>query len=206
MTTRIFVILDKSGSMEDCRADTIGGFNSFIRKQKKLNTDSAFLSLYQFDNEYEISYENTPIDQVPELTFETFEPSGQTALLDAIGKTINNIDQKNDDSIIVVIITDGEENSSREYKNKELINHMIKQKKELGWEFIFLGANQDAIQSANILGIGDSSALTYDVNASQSAFESLSGAISRSRSTPIKEAKKIHFTPEERTKSLDPSK
>ncbi len=154
MSTRIFVVLDKSGSMEECRSDTIGGFNSFIRKQKKLNADSAFLSLYQFDHEYFITYQNVPIEQVPELTFETFEPSGQTALLDAIGKTITNVEHQTDDSIIIVIITDGEENSSNTYRSKEQINQMIKQKQDLGWEFVFLGANQDAIQSAGQLGIG----------------------------------------------------
>jgi len=129
-----------------------------------------------------------------------FQPNGQTALLDAIGKTINSIESNEDNKVIVVIITDGEENSSIEF-NKQKINEMISEKKEKGWEFVFLGANQDAIQEAGKLGIGADSSLTYSTDVAKQAFTSLSCAISRSRSTPQKEAK-ILFTPEERTKSV----
>jgi len=198
--TSIYVILDRSGSMESCRADTIGGFNTFIKKQKELKADTAFLSLYLFDHIYEISFENKKIDQVEPLSYETFEPRGQTALLDAIGKTITSI--KDDDSnVIIVIITDGEENSSREF-SKTKINELISQKKEKGWEFVFLGANQDAIQEASKLGICGTAALTYSTNHSSEAFTCLSGAISRSRSTPMKNDKKIEFTDEERLSAL----
>lgn len=199
--TFIHVILDKSGSMESCRADTIGGFNSFVKKQKEIKADSAFLSLYQFDHEYFINYQNKKIEQVEELTYETFEPNGQTALLDAIGKTITPIQHPGESYVIIVIITDGQENSSQEF-SKSTINDLIQKKKELGWEFVFLGANQDAIQEASTLGICGNSALTYDTNNSKEAFTCLSGAISRSRSTPMKEARSIAFTPQERSLSL----
>jgi len=198
MTTRIYVILDKSGSMEVCRKDTIGGFNSFVRKQKELKADNAFLSLYQFSNDYIVSYENKKIEEVEELTESTFVPDGMTALLDAVGKTIHSIRPGDDDNIIIVIITDGEENSSSEY-SKVVINRMIIEKKEKGWEFVFLGANQDAIKEAQKIGIGADSSLTFSTNVCNQAFESLSGAIERSRSTPVK---KVNFTPQERINSI----
>lgn len=205
-TTKIYIVLDRSGSMESCREDTIGGFNSFVKGQCELKADKAFLSLFQFDNEYEIVYQDKKIDEVELLNQETFIPRGSTALLDAIGRTINSVLQKTDENIIVVIITDGHENASHEF-TKSTINKMISEKKEKGWEFIFMGANQDAIKEASNLGIGGDSALTYSVDSSDQAFECLSGAISRSRSTPMKEAKKIAFTPAERSsayKSKEP--
>lgn len=197
-TTKIFVILDRSGSMECCRSDTIGGFNSFVRQQKELKADNAFLSFYQFDNDYSIIYENKKIEEVEPLTDATFVPRGGTALLDAIGRTVNGITANDGENVIVVIITDGEENSSREF-NKTTVNQLIGQKKEKGWEFIFLGANQDAIKEAAVLGINSNSSLTYATEAAQEAFTSVSSAISRSRSTPMKN---ISFTPEERQKSM----
>lgn len=199
MTTQIHFILDKSGSMESCRADTIGGFNSFVRRQRELNADNCIMSLYQFDNLYEVIYKNKNIKEVPELSYESFQPNGMTALLDAIGITINNIVQNND-NIIVVILTDGEENSSENFR-KNQINDLIKAKKDSGWEIVFLGANQDAIKEAENLGIGGQSALTYSAegHGTSNAFACLSDAISRSRSTPMA---KIAFTPEERVKSL----
>jgi len=202
-TTKIYVVLDKSGSMESCRDDTIGGFNCFINKQKELKTDKATLSLFQFDNKYETIYVDKKIEEVPLLDHQTFVPDGNTALLDAIGRTISNINKEEQDSIIVVVLTDGEENASTEF-NLSKINNLINKKKEEGWEFIFLGANQDAIQEASKLGIGADASLTFSTHegCTNSAFNCLSDAISRSRSTPIKKEKKIHFTPEERTKSL----
>lgn len=203
ISTKIYVILDKSGSMESCRADTIGGFNSFVRKQKNISADTAFLSLYQFDNTYQICYEEKKIDQVDELSMETFEPFGNTALLDAIGKTVTKIQQNENENIIVVIITDGEENSSEEF-TKTQINKLISEKREKGWEFVFLGANQDAIKEAENLGICGTAALTYSTDESKAAFNCLSGAIERSRSTPA--SRKIEFTPEERSVSFTPQR
>jgi len=202
-TTKIYVVLDKSGSMENCREDTIGGYNSFVKNQRDLKADNAILSLFQFDNEYEMIYIDKKIEDVPLLDHQTFIPGGTTALLDAIGRTISNVIKEEKDSIIFVILTDGEENSSKEFSRSK-INDLIKNKKEEGWEFIFLGANQDAIQEASRLGIGADASLTFSTNegCTNNAFNSLSDAISRSRSTPIKKEKKIHFTPEERTKSL----
>ena len=202
LSTKIFVVLDRSGSMDSCKNDTIGGFNTFVKNQKDIKADTAFLSLYQFDHEYLISFENKPISQVENLNQETFTPRGNTALLDAIGRTINSIQANKDETIIVVIITDGEENASHEF-SKDKINKMINEKKELGWEFVFLGANQDAIKSAANIGIGPNSSLTYSANKSKEAWTSVSAAIERTRSTPMAARSAIAFTSEERNTSID---
>jgi len=201
-TTKIYVILDKSGSMENCRTDTIDGFNLFVSKQMEEKSDSAYLSLILFSNIYEIHYESKRLEDVPKLTWQTFVPYGTTALLDAIGRTVNEIQQWEGENIILVIITDGEENSSSRY-SKSQVNDLIGEKKAKGWEFVFLGANQDAIQEAGKLGIGCDSALTFSTSESKVAFDCLSEAITRSRSTPMGGSRNIHFTPQERTLSID---
>jgi len=201
-TTKIYVILDKSGSMENCRTDTIDGFNLFVSKQMEEKSDSVYLSLILFSNIYEIHYESKRLEDVQKLTWQTFVPYGTTALLDAIGRTVNEIQQWEGENIIVVIITDGEENSSSRY-SKSQVNDLIGEKKAKGWEFVFLGANQDAIQEAGKLGIGCDSALTFSTSESKVAFDCLSEAITRSRSTPIGGSRSIHFTPQERTLSID---
>lgn len=192
--------------MESCVDDTIGGFNSFLNKQKDIKDDSAFISLYQFDNEYEIVYQNKNIQNVEPLSHSTFQPRGCTALLDAIGKTITNIEpKKENETIIVVILTDGQENSSEIY-TKNHINDLIKIKRELGWEFIFIGANQDSILEAKKLGISADAAMNFCQQGKgvNNAFESLSCAIKRTRSTPYKKRNenKVQFTEEERTNSM----
>lgn len=221
INTYIHFILDRSGSMYEIIHDTIGGFNSFIKQQKenitkdydildnngnsiKQKTNIKF-SLYQFDHEYIIDYENKPITEVEELNLTTFLPRGQTALLDAIGMTIKTIKKKKkDDNIIVVILTDGEENSSKEY-SKEHINKLITEKRKDGFEFVFLGANQDAIKSAGRLGISQNSAMTYSANKKNvnACFRGLSDAIERTYSTPQAAGRRINFTQEERTMSSE---
>jgi len=198
MTTRIFIILDKSGSMEDCKTETIEGFNTFLKSQREIKNNQAFISLFQFSDSYEKIYENIPVENAPELTDQTFEPQGTTALLDAIGRTINSTEVSPNESVIMVIITDGQENAS-DFYSREKINALISNRKEKGWEFVFLGANQDAIAEAGRLGIHADSSLTFSTSETKVAFESLGSAISRSRSTPIKS---ISFTPQERTNSL----
>lgn len=157
--TEIIVILDRSGSMYEIANDAIGGFNSFIESQKAVEGE-ATVTLVQFDDQYEVVYENIPLMEVKPLTNETFKPRGGTALNDAICKTIGNINRRNfcsvchgDTKRIVAILTDGEENSSKEFsadKVKEMITH---QREEHKWEFIFLAANQDAFATGAIYGI-----------------------------------------------------
>ena len=168
MKTDITVILDKSGSMEVRRSDAIGGFNALVDDQK-VQPGTAALSLVQFDTQYQVSFtEKAPLD-VPALTMETYAPSGGTALLDAMGKTIHAIGQRlaalpepaRPGKVIVVIITDGEENSSREFTYPQVNEMICHQRDVYRWEFIFVGTNQDAIASASKIGIQPGSALTF---------------------------------------------
>jgi len=219
--TYINFVLDRSGSMHQIEDDTIGGFNSFINQQKEnvtkdydiLDNDgnsikqknNIYFSLIQFDHEYNINYKNKSILEVEELNRNTFVPRGQTALLDALGMTIKTIKkEKEGDNIIVVILTDGEENCSKEY-SKEQINNLITEKRKEGIEFVFLGANQDAIKSANHLGISQNSAMTYSANKKNvnACFRGLSDAVERSYSTPHGAKRCINFTQEERSMSSD---
>lgn len=165
------VILDRSGSMETCRDDTIGGFNAFLREQQ---AEGGTLTLILFDHEYQVLYDRKPIRDVAPLTTETFVPRGSTALLDAIGKAIKTT-QSNVPT--VVILTDGQENSSHEY-TKAHIKDLIDQKTRDGWTFVYLGANQDAFAEAGQLGIAPTATVNYDVRRTPDAFRALSAAMS----------------------------
>jgi Mg-chelatase subunit ChlD len=172
MADRVF-ILDRSGSMENCREDTIGGFNAFLREQKALG---GTLSLILFDHEYTPLYDKKAICDVEPMTTDTFVPRGSTALLDAIGKTIKAIEA--DRTPIVAILTDGLENASNKF-TKAHIKDLIDQKTKEGWTFMYLGANQDAFQEAGALGIGPAGTLNYDSRRTGSAFQALSAAMSQ---------------------------
>lgn len=221
INTYIHFILDRSGSMYEIIHDTIGGFNSFIKQQKdNINKDyeiidnngnnikqktNIYFSLYQFDHEYIISYENKNITEVEELNYDTFIPRGQTALFDAIGITVNKIKKINeDDNIIVVILTDGEENCSKKY-TKRKINNLITKKRNENIEFVFLGANQDAIESAQNIGISANSAMTYSANTKNviACFDGLSAAVERTYSSPNINDRSISFTEKERSVSAN---
>lgn len=170
--TDITIILDRSGSMESVKTDTIGGFNSFLEGQRKIEGEAA-LSLVQFDDQYEAVYTDRDINIADKLTDATFQPRGMTALYDAVGRTINTVGQRlaalteneRPDKVLLVIMTDGFENSSREFnaaKIAEMINH---QRSVYKWEFMFIGANQDAVLSAKEIGLPTHAALTYAPNA-----------------------------------------
>jgi hypothetical protein len=167
---RVF-ILDRSGSMETCQDDTIGGFNAFLSEQKALG---GTLTLVLFDHEYQVLYERKPIGDAEPLSRDTFVPRGSTALLDAIGKTIKTVTSNNP---TVVILTDGQENSSKEY-TKAHIKDLIEQKTKDGWTFVYLGANQDAFAEAGGLGISPAATVNYDVRRTPEAFRTLSQAMS----------------------------
>ena len=223
MKTDIHFVLDRSGSMWDILNDTIGGFNQFVSSQQDDPNGECYLNLYQFDHEYQIVYQNKNIKEVELLNKETFQPRGNTALLDAIGRTISSIpykklenkniekniennnnendNDKDKDKIIFVILTDGEENSSKEF-SYNTISKMIEEREKDGWEFVFLGANQDAIKTAGGLGIKQNSAMTYAQTPQnvRACFNSLSSAISRTRSC---EYTKINFSDLERMESLE---
>ena len=165
-------LLDCSGSMETCWDDTIGGFNSFLMDQK---ATGGTLTLIQFDHEYNMTCERTKIDEVKPLTRETYKPRGSTALLDAIGRLIK--EWAGNGSPSVVILTDGQENSSTKF-TKAHIKDLIEQKTKDGWTFAYLGANQDAFAEAGSIGIAAGSTMNYDANRTPDAFRLLSTAVS----------------------------
>ena len=165
LVTEIVCIIDKSGSMHSIKNDAIGGFNTFIGEQKKLE-GKANVSLVLFNTEYSPVYYNKPLNDVEALNESTFKPVGGTALLDAIGRTLNELMTKEGseiapDKYLVVILTDGEENSSREYTN-EAIKKIIEDLRTKGnWEFVYLGANQDAFRVAGGMGISVSNSMNF---------------------------------------------
>jgi len=184
----VYCLIDRSGSMASCIDDTIGGFNTFLQSQ----SPETVVSLTLFDNEITPVYKKKALE-ADLLTTETFVPRGSTSLLDAIGYVIKSVPAGEVPTI--VILTDGFENTSKKY-TKLHINDLITEKKNLGWNFVFLAANQDAIQSAGELGIPEGSALTYDNGSVSSAFRSASHAIKRMK---IGDTPKVEFTQQERS-------
>jgi uncharacterized protein YegL len=175
----ITIILDRSGSMESIKEVTIRGFNSFLEKQRKSKFGSS-LTFVQFDDEYEIVYESKPINKVKDLTNKNFIPRGTTSLLDAIGNTIvltkERLNQESTtENVLIAIVTDGFENSSIKYTRNKIFKMIRSMEQERNWNFVFLGANQDAIQEGAKLGISFDRALTFNSNERgvENAFSSL---------------------------------
>jgi hypothetical protein len=166
--TEIAIVLDRSGSMASMAKEAIGGFNGFLDSQQKLPGD-AKLTLVLFDHEYIVTYGGRPIKNVPPLDEHTYVPRGTTALLDAIGRTINTIGERLDETleperpgkVLIVILTDGLENASQEFKRNQVYSMIKHQRDKYAWEFIFLGANQDAIHAGSAIGIPASNAATF---------------------------------------------
>lgn len=179
----IIMVLDRSGSMDSIKKDVIGGFNKFLKEQQAIPGE-ATITLVQFDHIYEVVYEGKKLQEASLIDDKVYEPRGWTALLDAIGKTIDRTGKRLSDipedqrpsKVIFVIQTDGFENASKEYTNEKIIGMITHQKDVYKWEFVFLGANQDAIATARKLGIGASHSMTYVANAGgiQYSYTSLS--------------------------------
>src|SRR5262245_8616502 len=156
----VAIILDRSGSMDALRDDAIGGFNTLLEDQKTKAGDSRLL-LVQFDDQYEIVFDAVPIAEVPPLTRATFVPRGQTALLDAIGRTIADVEarlgrlsaEERPASVLIAVITDGEENASREYSATVVRDRITACRAELGWEFLFLGTSAASVEESQSWGI-----------------------------------------------------
>jgi hypothetical protein len=170
--TEIAYILDRSGSMSPLTEAAIDGFNTFLGDQLSAPGE-ARLTLALFDDEYEIPCDRLPLPHAPDLTAATYQPRGTTALLDAIGRTIDDLGAKLDSlpererpgHVIIAIFTDGLENASTRYSLADINQRITHQRKKYGWEFLFLGANQDAIATAASMGIGAESAVTYEHSA-----------------------------------------
>lgn len=207
--TDISIVLDRSGSMDSIRQDTIGSFNTFLRDQKTV-PGQATITLVQFDDRYETVYRAINLNDAPELTLQTYVPRGSTGLLDAIGRTIDETGQRlaampeaeRPENVIFVILTDGEENSSHQY-SPERINEMICHQRDVySWQFVFLGANQDAIMTASQLGIASGQALTFAASpaGAQAVMASVGKHVKAQR---MKLADKIVFDDEDRQQQED---
>ena len=165
--TELIFVLDRSGSMAGLAADTIGGYNTMIEKQKEEAGD-ALVTTVLFDDQYDMLYSGVDIQKVEPLTSKQYFARGMTALLDAVGKTIAAIDEKYSklpdcmipEKTLFVITTDGMENASREFGHSD-IKALIEAHKKKGWEFIFLGANIDAVKVGGNIGISADRAVSY---------------------------------------------
>ncbi len=166
--TEIVYILDRSGSMSGLEADTIGGFNSMMEKQKNTG-EKALVSTVLFDDECEVLHDRVPIERVEKMNAKQYYVRGCTALLDAVGGAIHHIGNvhkyaRKEDvpaKTIFVITTDGMENASRKYSYDRIQKMVKKQQKKYGWEFIFIGANIDAYAEAQRIGVKKSRAVNY---------------------------------------------
>jgi uncharacterized protein YegL len=200
--TAIAVVVDRSGSMITMQKDAEGGLNSFIKEQKK-EPGKATLRIDQFDTVYENVIKSTPIKDVKKYFL---TPRGGTALLDAIGKTVTDFgaelaalpEDERPGNVIVVVVTDGGENSSKEWTAEGVKALISKQESEFSWNFIFLAANQDAITVGAQYGFSSGTSMTYDAASVGSTYSTLSANVSRSRATGILDS----FTDEQRQQSV----
>ena len=166
--TEIEFILDRSGSMAGLEADTIGGFNSMIEKQKAM-PGQAYVSTVLFDTKRDVIHDRVSLEQIRPMTREDYWVQGCTALLDAVGSAIHHIgnvhkyarEEDRPEKTLFVITTDGMENASREYSADRVRAMIRRQKEKYGWEFLFLGANIDAIRTAATIGITEDRAVNF---------------------------------------------
>lgn len=192
--TELVFILDRSGSMSGLESDTIGGFNALLEKQRKEEGD-AIVTTVLFDDKYDLLHDRCNIRGVAPITDREYFVRGCTALLDAVGRTILKIenaqkhvlDMERPDRTLFVITTDGCENASREF-DRPAVKRLIEQRKEAGWEFLFLGANIDAAEAASGIGIARDRSVNFHADGAGVSlnFEAVSDAAScMRRSVPI---------------------
>jgi uncharacterized protein YegL len=192
--TEVVFILDRSGSMSGLEGDTIGGFNSMIEKQRK-EEGGAYISTVLFDDQAEVLYDRVPVNKVEPMNDKQYYVRGCTALLDAIGGAIHHIanvhkyarEEDRPEKTLFIITTDGMENSSHIYDYKKVKKMVETEKEKYGWEFLFLGANIDAIEVAGRFGISADRAINYECDSAGTAlnYQVLSetvSAVRRSRS------------------------
>lgn len=190
--TELVFILDKSGSMAGLEADTIGGFNAMLQKQKHVDGECRVTTVL-FDNHYTLLHDRIDIRAVGPMTDREYFVGGSTALLDATGATIeklasvqrNTAEAYRADKVMFVIITDGEENSSREYSAEKVRGMITLEKEKYGWEFIFLGANMDAVRTASTFGIDADRAVDYvpDAEGTRLNFDVMAETVACYRAT-----------------------
>lgn len=188
--TELVFILDRSGSMTGLEKDTIGGFNSMIEKQKR-EEGEALVSVVLFDHETEVIYDRVPIAQVKPMTTEQYYTRGLTALMDAMGGAIHHIktihkyarEEDRPEKTIFIITTDGYENASRKYSSEKVKKMVEHEKEKYGWEFLFLGANIDAVKTAGDIGIESNRAVDFvcDEEGTRLNYDVISDTVARVR-------------------------
>lgn len=186
--TAIIIVLDRSGSMASAQDQTISGFNEFIESQKNLPGE-ALVSLVLFSHEVSTAYTNKPVQNVPSLSRENYQPDGLTALYDAVGQTIDKVGRDLDalpeaekpGKVVFVIQTDGFENSSRQYNISRVQDLIRQQRDEWQWQFLFLGADQDAWLTGALLGIARGATISYNNTDAAQAFNYLSNTMATYR-------------------------
>jgi uncharacterized protein YegL len=201
--TDITLVVDRSGSMQAIRADAEGGVNALIEEQRKEPGEAA-LTLVQFDTEYEVVHRGVPIGDVPAYSL---VPRGMTALLDAVGRAINETDERirsmpEEDRpglVLFVINTDGLENSSQEFTKDQIKEMIEEQQKENDWHFTFLGANQDSFAEARAMGIQADGVADYAADKVGASYRAASSKLARMRGQKSRGEEVLDaFTPEER--------
>ena len=190
--TELVFILDRSGSMAGLEGDTIGGFNSMIEKQKKKD-GKCFVSTVLFDNVSEVIHDRVDLKDVPMMTEDDYTVRGCTALIDAIGGAIHHIGNIHKyirpedvpENTMFIITTDGMENASRRYDSEKVKKMIEEKKKKNGWEFLFIGANIDAVETAARYGISEDRAVNYhsDSKGTKLNYEAMSDAITAMRAS-----------------------
>ena len=188
--TELVFILDRSGSMAGLEADTIGGFNAMIDKQKKQEGE-CYVSTVLFDNESKVLHDRVKLTDVPKMTDRDYTVRGCTALIDALGSAIRHIGNIHKyaraedvpEHTLFVITTDGYENASRKYTSDEVKKMITRQKEKYGWEFLFIGANIDAVETAARYGIASDRAVNYraDSHGQQVLYSTVSEAVTNVR-------------------------
>lgn len=169
--TEVAVVLDRSGSMEAIRSDAIGGFNAFLADQKK-DEDELRLTLVLFNHEIDTIHARVPVAEVPPLDEATYVPAGTTALLDAVGRTVDELGERlaatpeaeRPGQVVVAILTDGLENASRDYTPAQIRDRIRHQQADYGWEFLFLAAGQDAVVEGGNLDIPAGNAIAFEAS------------------------------------------
>lgn len=208
--THISVLLDRSGSMEAVKDETISGFNHFLKEQKAVGAN-AWFTLVQFDSEStDVVHEAKPVRDVPNLNGDTYQPRGSTPLLDALGQTIDSTgrslaaipETNRPDKVVFVVITDGQENASHKFTKsrvKEMINHQME---KYDWQFIYLGANQDAFAEAGAVGIAMANSANFDGAYTGMAYAATSLNIANYRRTA--RAASLKYSDQQRAEMVKP--
>jgi hypothetical protein len=207
--TLIAFLLDRSGSMQSIKSDVVGGFDAFLTDQRAGDGECR-VTLAQFDNEYEVVYHALPVSEVPALEL---NPRNSTALLDSMGKLITDTAAEiaaldEDDrpgSVIVAIMTDGMENSSHEWSRPAIKSLVEQQTNEYGWEFLYMGADQNAVEVGKGLGVKAEQAVTYGRGKSREAMVAMSGNVRGYRNAKIVDAEAAMpaFSPDQRSELDD---